>query len=66
MLALGTECKHPASGKPYIKVHGGGRDNSKEGKQVSLSCIPLQRFSFMPLPPFLETFCYGMYQATVY
>ncbi|KAH7018170.1 stress responsive A/B barrel domain protein [Microdochium trichocladiopsis] len=37
MLALGTQCVHPKSGKPYVKVHGGGRDNSKEGLQQGMT-----------------------------
>ncbi|KAG4218393.1 hypothetical protein PC116_g33127 [Phytophthora cactorum] len=46
MLALGSKCIHPTSQKPYIKVHGGGKDNSPEGKQVTTpSYIILLMFS---------------------
>lgn len=37
MLGLKGACIHPTSQKPYIKSLSGGRDNSKEGMQVSLS-----------------------------
>ncbi|KAH9904443.1 stress responsive A/B barrel domain protein [Xylariomycetidae sp. FL2044] len=37
MLALGTKCIHPTSGKQYVKVLGGGRDNSPEGLQNGLT-----------------------------
>lgn len=33
MLALPDKCRHPDTGKPYVKSHGGGRDNSPEGMQ---------------------------------
>ncbi|GAB7349103.1 hypothetical protein MBLNU459_g8053t1 [Dothideomycetes sp. NU459] len=33
MLALSDKCLHPTSNKPYVKSHGGGRDNSPEGHQ---------------------------------
>ncbi|KAF2154087.1 hypothetical protein K461DRAFT_320261 [Myriangium duriaei CBS 260.36] len=33
MLALVDKCVHPKTGKPFIKSHGGGRDNSIEGFQ---------------------------------
>ncbi|KAF4552073.1 Hypothetical protein D9617_11g009200 [Elsinoe fawcettii] len=26
-------CKHPKTGLPYVRSHGGGRDNSPEGLQ---------------------------------
>ncbi|PNS16831.1 hypothetical protein CAC42_4795 [Sphaceloma murrayae] len=31
MLALPTTCKHPSSGRLYVKSHGGGRNSSTEG-----------------------------------
>lgn len=34
MLALSDKCVHPQSKKPYVRSHGGGRDNSPEGLQV--------------------------------
>ncbi|KAI0121958.1 stress responsive A/B barrel domain protein [Daldinia grandis] len=37
MLALGSNCIHPTSQKPYVKVHGGGKDNSPEGKQLGMT-----------------------------
>ncbi|KAI0377182.1 stress responsive A/B barrel domain protein [Hypomontagnella monticulosa] len=37
MLALGTNCIHPTSQKTYIKVIGGGRDNSPEGMQHGMT-----------------------------
>jgi len=36
MLALKDTCVHPGSNKPYILSLKGGKDNSIEGKQVSL------------------------------
>jgi len=33
MLALKDNCVHPTTNKPYVKSHGGGRDNSPEGNQ---------------------------------
>ncbi|KAF1345381.1 hypothetical protein BDV97DRAFT_360968 [Delphinella strobiligena] len=33
MLALQDKCVHPISKQPYVKSHGGGRDNSPEGQQ---------------------------------
>ncbi|KAI1483716.1 hypothetical protein K445DRAFT_24351 [Daldinia sp. EC12] len=39
MLALGSKCVHPTSQKPYIKVHGGGKDNSPEGKQQGMTHV---------------------------
>lgn len=33
MLDLEKNCKHPKTNKPYVKSHGGGRDNSPEGLQ---------------------------------
>lgn len=41
MLALQDQCVHPTSKKPYVKSHGGGRDNSPEGHQVVATLIPL-------------------------
>ncbi|KAI1099451.1 dabb-domain-containing protein [Jackrogersella minutella] len=37
MLALGSNCIHPTSQKPYVKVHGGGKDTSPEGKQDGMT-----------------------------
>jgi hypothetical protein len=34
MVGLAEKCVHPTSNKPYVKSHGGGRDNSPEGQQV--------------------------------
>jgi hypothetical protein len=34
MVGLAEKCIHPTSNKPYVKSHGGGRDNSPEGQQV--------------------------------
>jgi len=31
MLALSSKCLHPTSQQPYVKGHGGGRNNSPEG-----------------------------------
>ncbi|GAB7337317.1 hypothetical protein MBLNU457_g2674t2 [Dothideomycetes sp. NU457] len=33
MLDLSNKCMHPQTNKPYVKSHGGGRDNSPEGHQ---------------------------------
>ncbi|KAI1468327.1 stress responsive A/B barrel domain protein [Daldinia caldariorum] len=44
MLALGSNCIHPTSKKPYVKVHGGGRDNSPEGKQLGMTHIFIFEF----------------------
>ncbi|KXJ89321.1 stress responsive A/B barrel domain-containing protein [Microdochium bolleyi] len=37
MLSLGTQCVHPTSGTNYIKVHGGGLENSPEGLQQGMT-----------------------------
>ncbi|KAI1080328.1 stress responsive A/B barrel domain protein [Whalleya microplaca] len=37
MLALGANCIHPTSQQPYVKVIGGGRDNSPEGFQDGMT-----------------------------
>ncbi|KAI0003517.1 stress responsive A/B barrel domain protein [Xylariaceae sp. FL0662B] len=37
MLALGTNCIHPVSQKSYVKVVGGGRDNSPENAQNGMT-----------------------------
>lgn len=37
MLALKDKCVHPESKQPYVKTGKGGKDNSPEGHQVSLS-----------------------------
>lgn len=34
ILDLETKCVHPTSQKPYMRVLGGGKDNSIEGRQV--------------------------------
>ncbi|KAI1654465.1 stress responsive A/B barrel domain protein [Daldinia decipiens] len=39
MLALGPNCIHPTTQKPYVKVHGGGKDNSLEGKQLGMTHV---------------------------
>jgi hypothetical protein len=40
MLALKDSCFHPTSQQPYIKSASGGKDNSPEGIQVSVTSIP--------------------------
>ncbi|KAF2204255.1 hypothetical protein GQ43DRAFT_365022 [Delitschia confertaspora ATCC 74209] len=37
MLALKKTCKHPVTGKQYIKYISGGLDNSKEGLQNGMT-----------------------------
>jgi hypothetical protein len=39
MVGLAEKCVHPTSNKPYVKSHGGGRDNSPEGQQVVVAPI---------------------------
>lgn len=39
MLDLSNKCMHPKTNKPYVKSHGGGRDNSPEGHQVVIAPI---------------------------
>lgn len=34
MLALQTNCRHPATKQPYLAAAVGGRNNSPEGKSV--------------------------------
>ena len=34
MLALKDKCVHPTTKKPYVKSHGGGKNNSPEGMAV--------------------------------
>lgn len=41
MLALQDKCVHPTSKQPYVKSHGGGRDNSPEGQQVVIKPMSL-------------------------
>lgn len=36
MLALKDNCIHPETKQPYVKTGKGGKDNSPEGRQVSL------------------------------
>lgn len=40
MVGLAEKCIHPTSNKPYVKSHGGGRDNSPEGQQVVVAPFP--------------------------
>jgi hypothetical protein len=35
MISLADKCMHPTRNEPYVKSHGGGRDNSPEGQQVA-------------------------------
>jgi hypothetical protein len=35
MVGLADKCIHPTRNEPYMKSHGGGRDNSPEGQQVA-------------------------------
>jgi len=35
MVGLAEKCMHPTRNEPYMKSHGGGRDNSPEGQQVA-------------------------------
>jgi hypothetical protein len=35
MISLADKCMHPTRNEPYMKSHGGGRDNSPEGQQVA-------------------------------
>jgi hypothetical protein len=35
MVGLADKCMHPTRNEPYMKSHGGGRDNSPEGQQVA-------------------------------
>ncbi|KAI1771523.1 dabb-domain-containing protein [Hypoxylon cercidicola] len=37
MLALSTNCLHPTTQKNYVKMLGGGKDNSPEGLQNGLT-----------------------------
>ncbi|KAI1497123.1 stress responsive A/B barrel domain protein [Biscogniauxia marginata] len=37
MLALGQKCTHPTTQKTYVKVLGGGKDNSPEGRQNGMT-----------------------------
>lgn len=41
MVGLAEKCIHPTSNKPYVKSHGGGRDNSPEGQQVVVAPFPI-------------------------
>jgi hypothetical protein len=41
MVGLAEKCVHPTSNKPYVKSHGGGRDNSPEGQQVVVAPIAI-------------------------
>ncbi|KAI0895186.1 dabb-domain-containing protein [Annulohypoxylon nitens] len=37
ILDLETKCAHPTSQKPYMRVLGGGKDNSIEGRQNGMT-----------------------------
>ncbi|CAJ2508869.1 Uu.00g138950.m01.CDS01 [Anthostomella pinea] len=37
MLVLGDKCIHPTTQAPYVKVLGGGKDNSPEGLQNGIT-----------------------------
>ncbi|KAI1207847.1 dabb-domain-containing protein [Annulohypoxylon truncatum] len=37
ILDFETNCIHPTSQKPYVKVLGGGKDNSLEGRQDGMT-----------------------------
>lgn len=41
MVGLAEKCVHPTSNKPYVKSHGGGRDNSPEGQQVVVASLAI-------------------------
>lgn len=43
MIGLAEKCTHPTRNEPYMKSHGGGRDNSPEGQQVARS-LPFSPF----------------------
>jgi hypothetical protein len=40
MIGLAEKCTHPTRNEPYMKSHGGGRDNSPEGQQVARTLFP--------------------------
>lgn len=40
MVGLAEKCMHPTRNEPYMKSHGGGRDNSPEGQQVARTLFP--------------------------
>ncbi|OTA65983.1 dabb-domain-containing protein [Hypoxylon sp. EC38] len=44
MLSLAANCIHPTSQKPYVKMIGGGRDNSPEGMQGGITHAFIAQF----------------------
>ncbi|KAI1385368.1 dabb-domain-containing protein [Hypoxylon trugodes] len=44
MLALGNNCIHPTTQKPYVKVIGGGKDNSPGGRQNGMTHAFITQF----------------------
>ncbi|KAI4861127.1 stress responsive A/B barrel domain protein [Hypoxylon rubiginosum] len=44
MLALSTKCLHPTTKKTYVKILGGGKDNSPEGLQNGLTHAFIAQF----------------------
>ena len=47
MLALKDQCLHPTSKTPYVKSGVGGKQNSPEGKTVSVSSLLLYETGFI-------------------
>ncbi|KAI2616785.1 dabb-domain-containing protein [Hypoxylon sp. NC1633] len=37
LISLGSDCIHPTTQKTYVKVIGGGKDNSPEGLQNGIT-----------------------------
>ncbi|KAI0813756.1 stress responsive A/B barrel domain-containing protein [Xylaria sp. FL0064] len=44
MLALGEKCLHPTTKAPYLKMLGGGKENSPEGRQGEISHCFVAKF----------------------
>ncbi|KAI0968327.1 stress responsive A/B barrel domain-containing protein [Xylaria arbuscula] len=44
MLGLGEKCLHPTTKAPYVKLLGGGKDNSPEGLQVGITHCFVAKF----------------------
>ncbi|KAI0836860.1 dabb-domain-containing protein [Hypoxylon sp. FL0890] len=44
MLGLAANCIHPTSQKPYLKMLGGGKDNSPEGLQGGITHAFIAQF----------------------
>ncbi|KAI3339153.1 stress responsive A/B barrel domain-containing protein [Ustulina deusta] len=44
MLALGEKCVHPTTKAPYVKLLGGGKDNSPESHQDGITHCFVAKF----------------------